>query len=152
MKIWNNDLSYQLRIDFLNFKWKIESYMKTSTELFMTPLILAHQSEKGHLKCFSMMHQKQNLYYALVVRFVGLVVVMVGASVIGIFCASFDDCFFTFLNVSALPTEGLKVIENGFDKVLSFSFVVEEEEVVIWLWNIKFLCFPFLSYLISYQK
>ena len=96
--------------------------MKTSTELFMTPLILAHQSEKGHLKCFSMMHQKQNLYYALVVRFVGLVVVMVGASVIGIFCASFDDCFFTFLNVSALPTEGLKVIENGFDKVLSFSF------------------------------
>ena len=111
----------------------MDFYIKTSTELFMTPLIFVHQSEKGHLKFFSMMHQKQNLYYALVVRFVGLVVVMVGASVIGIFCASFDDCFFTFLNVSALPTEGLKVIENGFDKVLSFSFVVEEEEVVIWL-------------------
>ena len=71
-----------------------------------------------------MMHQN-NLYYALVVRFVGFLVavVMVAGSVIGIFCASFDDCFFSyFLNVSALPTEGLKVIENGFDKVLSFSF------------------------------
>ena len=80
-----------------------------------------------------MMHQN-NLYYARVIRFVGFVVVIfVAASVIGIFCASFDDCFFIFLNVSALPTEGLKVIENGFDKVLSFSFVVEEEEVVIWI-------------------
>ena len=117
-----------------NLTWKL-------VPNFSWHLWLVHQSEKGHSKCFSMMHQKQNLYYALVVRFVGLVVVMVGASVIGIFCASFDDCFFTFLNVSALPTEGLKVIENGFDKVLSFSFVVEEEEVVIWLWNIKIFMF-----------
>ena len=48
--------------------------------------------------------------------FVGFLVTIV----IGI-CARFDDCF-SFLNVSALPTLGLKVIENGFDKVLSFSF------------------------------
>ncbi len=55
----------------------------------------------------------KHLYYA-VVRFVDFL----ATSFIGI-CASFDCS--ARLNVSALPTLGLKVIENGFDGFLFFS-------------------------------
>ena len=65
---------------------------------------------------------RKHFYYA-VMRFADFL----ATSFVGI-CASFDcpAC----LNVSALPTLGLKVIENGFDGVLYFS-VTEMRQLML---------------------